>query len=76
MPATRVTLPATVIAAVPAIAPVKPVQVIDWAPVFPAAIVMVGERQVQTTVPSVTVLPTVVGHVGSTAPVVPEVVHS
>jgi len=41
MPTTRVTLPATVIAAVPAIVPVKPVQLIDKAPVLPVAIVTV-----------------------------------
>ena len=34
MPATSVTLPATVIADVPEIVPVKPVQLIDFAPVL------------------------------------------
>lgn len=41
MPATSVTLPATLIAADPAIVPVKPVQLIDFAPVLPEAIVQV-----------------------------------
>ncbi len=36
-----VTLPATVIAAVPVSEPVKPVQLIDFAPVLPVAIVQV-----------------------------------
>jgi hypothetical protein len=39
--ATKVTLPATEIAAVPAIVPVCPVQVIDFAPVLPVEIVQV-----------------------------------
>jgi hypothetical protein len=41
MPATRVILPETVIAAVPVNVPVNPVQLIDWAPKFPDAIVTV-----------------------------------
>lgn len=41
MPATSVTLPATVIAVEPAIVPVKPVQLIDFAPVLPVKIVQV-----------------------------------
>jgi hypothetical protein len=40
-PATKVTLPATEMAAVPAIVPVWPVQVIDLAPVLPVEIVQV-----------------------------------
>jgi hypothetical protein len=41
IPATRVMLPDTVIPAVPARVPVKPVQVIDLAPVLPVEIVTV-----------------------------------
>lgn len=41
MPATSVTLPATVIAAVPVIVPVKPVQFMLFAPVLPVEIVQV-----------------------------------
>jgi hypothetical protein len=50
MPADRVTLPATEIAAVPVIVPAKPVQLIDFAPVLPAAMVTVPvERFVKNT---------------------------
>jgi hypothetical protein len=41
MPATSVTLPDTLMAMVPARVPVKPVQLIDFAPVFPVEIVQV-----------------------------------
>ena len=41
MPATSVTLPDTVIAAVPVNVPVKPVQLIDLAPVLPVEMVQV-----------------------------------
>ena len=41
MPETSVTLPATVILEVPEIVPVKPVQLIDFAPVLPEVIVQV-----------------------------------
>jgi hypothetical protein len=43
IPAASVTLPETVIAAEPAMVPVNPVQVMDFAPVLPAAIVTVPE---------------------------------
>jgi hypothetical protein len=41
MPVTSVMLPATVIAVLPAIVPVKPVQLIDFAPVLPVEMVQV-----------------------------------
>ena len=41
MPATSVTLPDTVIAAVPVNVPVNPVQLIDLAPVLPVEMVQV-----------------------------------
>lgn len=41
MPATSVTLPDTVIAAVPVNVPANPVQLIDLAPVLPAEMVQV-----------------------------------
>ena len=43
IPATNVTLPETVSAALPASVPVNPVQLIDFAPVLPAAIVTTPE---------------------------------
>lgn len=76
MPASSVTLPLTAMFPVPVTVPENPVQLIVLAPVLPVAIVTVEARHVQTTVPSVTVLPTTVGHVGSVPAVVPAVVHS
>jgi hypothetical protein len=69
IPATSVMLPATVIFVLPANVPVKPVQLIDFAPVLPEAIV-------QVTAPDVASKNTSSADVGTLAPPAPPTVEA